>query len=224
MTCRWTFLAAGRSGWLRRILIPILAGAGVAAWVATASAQAPAALVVDITGPSDPAVEAFDELEVGARVTLGAQSEITVMHYASCRELSLRGGAVVVGADGLDYPGARLLGGRAGDCPAQVTVHESSLVGAGVVLRSVKPRPAVSPTPSFLLAIAGQAYDELRIQTSCEVIARRPIRSARVAWEAGDAPLTPGDYTVVLAGEGQMMHAARIRVTADGPGLIVLRP
>lgn len=224
MLCRLASTATGRAGGLRRMLVSLLAGALLALWSAGAPAQTPGALVLDISGPSEPEVGAFDELEVGATVELGAATEITILHYASCRELSLRGGAVVVEADRLRHPGAKLLGGSAGDCPTPVKVHEAALIGAGVVLRSVKPRPAVSPTPEFLIAVGDQAYTELRIQLGSAIVLTRPIRTARVAWNSGDAPLAPGDYTVVLAGEGQTMHAARISVTADGPGLIVLRP
>lgn len=225
MTCRGKFSAAGNAGRLLRGLFATLAGAVMVLAAAAAWAQGRAALVVDITGTSDPQVAAFDELEAGAKLRLGRETEITIMHYASCRELRLRGGTVVVGEAALETPGAQLLGGRGCDCPEMVTVSEASVVGAGVVLRSVSALPKVSPRPSFLIALAGGAgHDELRIQKGSEVVLHRPIDGARVRWDAADAPLAPGDYTVVLVGEGQTAHAARIRVAADGPDLIVLRP
>lgn len=203
----------------------LIAGCTLAALLAApAAAQEPAALVIDVTGPTTPAVGAFDELPAGASLELGAKTEITLSHYASCEEVALRGGTVKVLPADVGYSGSTVLSAVKTECPQPVKMHKSDLIGAVVVLRSVKPRPEVSQTPNFLVAVHEGDYDRISIQLGTDVLVSRKLTGPRVIWNRTDPPLKPGEYTVILSGAGDRMHAAQIKVAPGGSGTLVLRP
>src|SRR5262249_61630695 len=67
-----------------------------------AEAQQPfAALVLEATGVSRPAVQPYTEVPAGATVELSPGARLVLFHYYTCRALGLTGGKVVVNAEGL---------------------------------------------------------------------------------------------------------------------------
>src|SRR5690242_14582235 len=59
--------------------------------VAPAAAQSPpaVALVTDVNGRTDPAIEPFSEMPAGTAVRLAPGATLNVIFYASCEELTI---------------------------------------------------------------------------------------------------------------------------------------
>jgi hypothetical protein len=72
--------------------------AGVVALVFPAAAQAPVAVVEDVTG-SVAGVEFMDFVEAGKVIRLGPQGSIVLSYLKSCTRESIKGGTVTVGAE-----------------------------------------------------------------------------------------------------------------------------
>ena len=77
-----------------------------------------AALVVDIIGDSSPAVDPFSELEAGDEIELAGDAELIVMHYATCEEIHIAGGAMMIGRDGVRIAaGSEVIARDKVECP-----------------------------------------------------------------------------------------------------------
>ncbi len=104
----------------------------VAALAAGAAGAQPAALVMDADGVAN--VELFEEFEAGREIELGS-GRLSVMHYANCEEIEVRGGRVMIGETDIEVNDGEILKQRVLPCPEEVQLADTGQVG-GVVLRS----------------------------------------------------------------------------------------
>lgn len=117
---------------------------------ATARAEAPVALVLDITGPGADSVEAFSELYPGDAVDLGAGS-IEFMHYPGCEEVVVEGGRLSFSAQNYTARQGKVADVRSARCPKEVALGSDTQVG-GVVLRAAGGKALkIAPRPTLLL-------------------------------------------------------------------------
>src|SRR2546423_3275497 len=66
------------------------------ATVGTASAQAPAGLVLEATGTISPAVRPYTEITGGTTLALSGGAKLVFVHYQSCKTVTVVGGAVTI--------------------------------------------------------------------------------------------------------------------------------
>jgi len=126
----------------------------LAALTSTAHAQAPVALVEEVTGTL-PGVEFMDYVAPGKVIALGPRDAIVLGYIRSCWRETIRGGTVTVGQDQSDVSGGtvervkvRCDGGR------MELAAEQSRQGATSVMRdgaAGRPRRAALPKPQFIL-------------------------------------------------------------------------
>lgn len=186
-------------------------------WAAPALAAEKAALVIDVIGGTDPAVEPFSELDAGVEVTLEADAEIIVMHYATCEETHVAGGVVSVGRAALKTSGgATVIAQDKVECPETVAFVEETNASGAVVLRSAG-EAAISPRPVFVAP--GATVVEVMVD-GAPVAAR--VVGGRAVWPSSAPDLMVGQtYQLRLTGpDGPRFSAGMVRGNA---GVAILR-
>ena len=162
------------------------------AWVGTASAQAPAGLVLETSGTITPAAKPFTEIAGGTTLTLSGGARLVFAHYHTCKTVTVVGGSVTVTAtsyvtrDGKQSDAAM-------PCPKKVNVRGGGELG-GVVFRSISANRALTLQTEAAFVLVGQrAADFLtaRITRDDAQVAEGPIRDQVFRWPAGAPPLTP---------------------------------
>src|SRR5699024_840315 len=133
-----------------RTLVTAMALSGLLAW--PAAAIGPAALILDVSGTVEPAIEPFQEVADGTVLELGPDATLTISHYGSCEEVAVSGGTVAVRADGLGLEGSRVLSREEIACPGRVVMTEADLINMSVTLRAVMVPKTMAPAPEFFLA------------------------------------------------------------------------
>lgn len=191
-----------------------------------ASAQEMGALVTEASGGISPPVAPFDELSVGAELTLAPGAVLAAEHYTSCESVTIGGGTLGVGRDGFRLGGAAVLGLARLACPRIVRLAEDT-VAAGVVIRSLGPDRSLLGTPTMGLepsvVVAGGA-DSLRIDGAEGTLAVLPVTGGRVSMPAAGLGLRDGAvYRLIVSRDGAERQVEVLAVN-QGPARVVLRP
>ena len=183
------------------------------------------ALVIDVLGDVTPAVEAFEDVPPGTALTLGGGAEIIISHYKSCEELTISGGTIGVGVDGLDINGGEIVAKEEVDCPATVAMANADTASATVVVRNFDELPKVPLTPSIVLVGENAAnFDAVTLKRKDKVVTNLAIVDRRVQWPQEGLYLSDRtQYSLVLAGAGGTFEAV---VVADRrtKARVLLRP
>ena len=185
MTKRHSIVLAG---------VVLLLAAGPSALAQAPPPPARAALVLEVSGATTPALKPYREILSGTTVTLDPSARLVFLHYDTCRTITVSGGTVTFAAGTAPaIQGASSQSDVRGQCPRKVAGSGSS---AATIFRSLgPPRVNLSVTPSFVLV--GQRADEfvrLRVLRQGQEVLARPLEGPRFQWPAGEGPLPPGDY------------------------------
>ena len=129
----------------------VLQAAG--AFILTASAQSPAAVVEEIQG-SVPGIAFMDYVEPGQIIRLGAHDRIVLGYLKSCWRETISGGTVTVGPDQSEAAGGEMARAKVA-CEGGKMMLSAELAGksGAMVFRQV-PKPhavAAAPHPEFTL-------------------------------------------------------------------------
>lgn len=177
-----------------------------------------AALVVDVVGGAAPMIEPFSELEAGDQVDLDADAELIVMHYATCEEIHIAGGGMIIGRDDVRIDDrAEVIARDKVECPATVAFREDANAAGAVVLRSAG-EAVIAPRPVFVAAGA----DQVEVSLGDRVIAVAKVSGGRALWPTDAPDLMVGEtYALRMTGPGgDKAAAATVRGNA---GVAILR-
>lgn len=197
------------------------------AFLAPAAALAdPAALVIDAQGSVAPEVGAFEDVDAGTVLTLGADAEVIVSHYKACEEITATGaGTISVNADALVLDGVTVSDRVAVDCPSAVALASADTASATVVIRDVVPLAKVPLMPEIVLVGANAArFDSLELMRGKTSVKTMDVKDRFVVWPAEGLILSDRKkYKLILTGPGARATA---EVVADKriSSRVVLRP
>ncbi|MEO1492823.1 MAG: hypothetical protein AAFV19_11780 [Pseudomonadota bacterium] len=203
-------------------IIGLVSAIGLSAPAASADMRA---LIVDLAGTVDPAVDLFDELVIGTELTLGANTELTLSHYGACNEIVIKGGSVIIGKKDIKIVGGRELSRVQVDCPEQVALVQTDTTNASVIMRNFARIPSVPLAPQIVVNSApGTDVNRLTILRDETEIADLPVKNGMVRWPDGGLYLSDNTkYTLVVRGRG-VDHRAVVVASRDASGRVVLRP
>ncbi|MEM1161815.1 MAG: hypothetical protein AAGJ28_12845 [Pseudomonadota bacterium] len=208
-------------------MLKYLITATAIAFGAQAAADSPKALIIDIIGSVEPAVEAFDEIPAGQTLTLAPGSEISLTFYPTCEDVSIRGGTLSIGDDSMTIDDdGEVTAYTKGECPGNVELKASDLINAAIITRSNDSRPAISLRPTS--AVIGRdisRFNAVAIYNIDNTLVQEvPLNGRKAIWPADVAPLTDGsEYLLVVKGTDVQMQQAKILAVADAPQVIILR-
>ena len=172
--------------------------AGAAALgIAQAAAQVPAAMVLEVSGTTEPRLEALTEIEPGSSAVLSPGARLTFVHYKTCRTVSVEGGSLRWRLT--DFSATGKLLSEQKRCPRRFTLAAggSSQV-SGLMLRGA---PRIMATRPILLLTgpAAGAFNAAEIRLDDKVVANLAMSGQRAALPDGAPALTAGKtYALVL--------------------------
>jgi hypothetical protein len=135
----------------------ILGAAAMAAlWIGTAAAQAPVAVVEDVTG--NPAgIEFMDYVPAGKVIRLGPKDGVVLGYTKSCWRETITGGTVTVGDEQSTVAdGGRIQREKVG-CDTKMQLTQAQASKSGAIVFRAPPKPAAVPgaPPAAQLTLYG---------------------------------------------------------------------
>lgn len=202
-----------------------LAAAAALLCFSTAEAEEAGALVIDVLGDVSPEVGPFEDVPVGTVLTLGDGTEMIISHYKACEEVTLVGGKVTIGADGLDIAGGTVSGREPVDCPEEVVLAAVDTASATVVVRDVIELAKVPISPRIVLVGDGaDGYDTLTISRDGTHVRDLAIKDRQVLWpESGLYLSDRTQYELSLTGPAGK-YTADVVADRRTKSRVVLRP
>ncbi|MEO1492609.1 MAG: hypothetical protein AAFV19_10700 [Pseudomonadota bacterium] len=201
--------------------------ASILAMTVTAAAASDASVVIlDVQGDVTPSVDAFDELPAGTTLSLGAGTVLQLGHYATCAEVTVKGGTISIETDRVMFDGNESVTQDGETCVSNVTIAAADIVSASIVTRSSNiGTPLIAPRPAVAVGGPdGPGYTTLTVMAGSETVLSAPIVDRRAVVPADAAPLEPGKtVTLIINGPTVQQHAARAVVAEDAAGWVVLR-
>lgn len=207
-------------------LVPVAAVMAACVLHSPAHADDPGALLIDAVGEISPALEPFEEIGIGARLTLAPNAEVTISHYGACEEVTVRGGAILIGRSTMQIYQGALLDRQKGDCPQSLELAETDVAVGGVVLRGMSLREQVPLRPQFVISGDPSRFDRLVVAERNETVLSIPVSGRLVAWPDSAPDLDPlQDYSVILhrKGGGKVFSVA-VKAEPEAPSRTILRP
>ncbi len=171
-----------------------------------AAADAPAALVMELSGTTRPALAVHGELVPGTRVSLSPGASVALLHYVTCSIVTVSGGDVTVTAQGLEIAATARQSAKPGPCPR---VHRITMAGLGPQSGVVVSRTIGTPTPPLVVAAGGQVL----------VTGDGSVKAAQLLDEAGksvDAALVLRNQSVLLPQTLVLRRPYVLRLQIDG--------
>lgn len=199
----------------------------IGAPVLAAPMGGPAALIIDIQGDMAPAIEPYEEVSGGTTLKLGPETELTISHYKSCREVTLRGGSVKVRARALKITGGKILSDVTEACPARAELADDN-TGTGVVrLRGDGAALTLRPRLRIVIVGANQAayITATLFAPHGAIVATAPIQERTAVLPINAPLLAPGPgYRLELMGEQDERSSFNVVIQADGARMAILEP
>ena len=161
------------------------------------AAERSVALALEVSGPTVPVVEAYDELLSGQVVKLSAKSEIKFLHYGLCETVILKSGRIEFGEMGYAIDQGTIVEAVAGECPTKIYLNQDAQVG-GVVFRSAG-LLRLSERPNFMLI--GRCRDQMksvRISRSGKTVFEFKRMGRQLALPSGTTLERGGNYLLEL--------------------------
>lgn len=165
-----------------------------------AFAGEPAALALDISGPSKPAVEPFTELETKTPIELDPETTIEFLHYATCKAVTIKGGRLNFTQQRFLHKGGTVLESKRAECPKTVALSGASQIG-GVVFRSANGKKVTATTRPSIVLVGNQAdtYREIRISQRGKTILEAKLHGRSFIYPDNAPTLEKGQqYEVTL--------------------------
>lgn len=184
-----------------------------------ASGGEPVALVTDYAGGKGSKIEAFSELTEGQTLTLGAKDRVTVLHYRSCKSLTITGGTIHISRQAVTQDGGTREEAPGEACPQELTVATAG-VGGGALVRAV----GFSTIPSALescILVGAQAskISAVAVGQNDTPLFTAKVQGRRLEIPAGQSLTEGSDYSLgFLAGKTvlQTQNVSAIAPSSNG--------
>lgn len=95
-----------------------------------------AGLILETTGNVPASVAPYTEVASGSDVALGSDySTVLIAHYATCRQVDVKGGALTVNKDDYAVHDGQILSEVQQPCPEHVKIGQTTAIAGGLVMR-----------------------------------------------------------------------------------------
>jgi hypothetical protein len=172
-----------------------------------AHAAKPAALALDVSGPTTPQIEPFTELDPKSPIELGPESTIEFLHYQRCETITVQGGRLNFTSQRYLHKGGKVVSVKRAECAKEVALTGASAIG-GIVLRSAGKKGVRGTTrPSFVLVGKNaDGYVSIRISENGKPILESKLHGRTFFYPDSAPILEKGKFytvTVTPAGSGK---------------------
>jgi len=217
MTTRMPFGPAARSAAAVTIAVVLLAAGGTAVSAQQPQAGNAAALVEDVKASGDAGVEFMDFVYPGQSIPLGAQGQLVLGYFSSCRVETIHGGTVTIGTAESRVSGGQM---RAANrpCDPKRFAATTQTAEAGAAVKRVTPfddrlwaeASLKSDRPVFRWRDKGPATVRVMEagQPAPQVVWTASASKGYVEYPGRPALRTGVQYVVEVTGAGGTKHAA----------------
>jgi hypothetical protein len=194
------------------------------------AAEPPAALVMDVSGSTEPTVTAMSEIASGTPLKLDAAARVTLLDYARCKAVTVSGGTITVTRFDFVTDG-KIISETGAPCPRvhKLSANAGGAVAGGLVMRGLAAPPRWPLDREFVFAgdggdklAAAAIYADGRLDSP---LLRLDVAGRRARVPAGAAPLPEGDKYVLrltLHGRAEPVDISFIGAAPAGPSLLVV--
>lgn len=185
----------------------------------------PVALVIEASPSVKPTQRPFSELSDGARLELGAEGVVHLLHYYRCEELIIRGGDLTVTVLASSRKGGEVIKQQSKPCPKQVNVAPTSAV-SGLVLRGFEKPNAVAERPMIVFVGDGQSrVERVDVLIDGQKLHQFEMAGPAIEWPTDAAPLKIGTvYILALTdGDGAELGAVQVMPTVNTGSPVLIR-
>jgi hypothetical protein len=182
-------------------------------WAGAAAAQTPSGMIMEVSGPTEPAVQALSEVDPGFSVKLGAGAKMSFVHYQSCKLVSVEGGTVTLRLTAYTVDGKVLSEQKR--CPKRFAMAAGGSTEAGaLVVRGSATK--LSNRPIFLLTGAGaEGVASADLMQDGKLVAALSFSARRASPPESALPLR-GQYEVVVKGKGGQSSVRKFEAADTG--------
>jgi hypothetical protein len=132
----------------------IILGAVATLWIGSAVAQAPVAVVEDVTG-SPAGVEFMDYVSAGKVIRLGPKDAMVLGYMKSCWRETITGGTVTVGEEQSTVSEGRIQREKVGCDGGKMQLTQAQASKSGAMVFRAPPKPVAGTTPQAQLTLYG---------------------------------------------------------------------
>ena len=212
------------------ILLPAMLDVRLARAANTNSAVA--ALVMELTGVTEPPLVVHREVATGARIAIAPGARLSLLHYATCSIVTFSGGTVKVTEQGLEAEEVNIESTKSGPCPQ---VHKISLsglgpLGGGIVSRGISRDPSqyAEVAPDGLVVITGAGAANAVSADVLDVDRKRVNGEVTIYHESfrlnGALPSRrPYFISIHFGGRSEPVEVPVSILASDAKGLLILR-
>jgi len=208
---------------IRTAAVIVALSAGMTAGAARADVSA--GILLDVKGTVTPAVTALSEVEAGEKLALGPDSRLTLVHYRSCRTLTVVGGSVTFNLTQLIVQGGKIEDEKR-RCPKRFALADGgSTTAGGLVLRG-GPGETQQMTQRPIILLSGPRAAEIadaELRGPGGTVARWPAGTRRLELPASGSALQTGtSYDLVLrarAGGAEETHKLTVSSAAGAEAI-----
>lgn len=189
------------TGFMARI-VSLFLGASIAFASPAAGAAENAAIILDYTGTPDPLLQSYNELPSGTTIELGPTEQIILLHYKTCRTITIQGGKIRVGTADLDVDGGKMTVTESGTCPQQSQLRVAG-IGGGVMVRAAGPIILPDTLSCILVGGKGGDVESLALVDGGKTVTTAMVVGRRTIMMPGSLPIEPGHaYTLRIKLKG----------------------
>jgi len=192
--------------------------------------EAPAGLLMSLSGTSSPPLAAMSEIPSAFPLQLAAGTELTFLHYAKCKLITVAGGTLTVTRTDFAADG-KIVAEKDGPCPRvhQLGANAPGTTSGGLVMRGIGSMPRWPLDREFVFAGTGSdklktasIYAEGRLDTP---LVRLDVSGHQARFPANAPPLAANERYVLrltMEDRAQPVDIPFIGAAPDGPSLLVV--
>jgi hypothetical protein len=177
-----------------RIAITIGIIALAAAATAPALADEAAALVLAVSGFTEPELSPYAEINDGQMLMLRAGARLTFLHYRTCTRVTVSGGTVTVSAESYELGGGAYQSRERVPCPVKMAVVAA--MNTPMTLERGDARDSMltlAPGAAFVvIGEGGRGFSSARVVQNGAVLREVRVTGSNFRWADATARIAPG--------------------------------
>lgn len=185
-------------------------------------AAEPVALVTASQGKPVAGLELYSEVEDGAVLKLGAGQGVTLLHYRSCRNVTVTSGEAVVTRRAVEAKGAMVEETAAENCPQEVSVTTTG-VGGGALVRAVGFVTMPARLDCIIVGEKRKKVSKVEVVLDDKTVQSLPVVGGRITSPADAVPLDgEREYQLRLISGKSVLSEGKVGIVESKPGRICL--
>lgn len=210
------------TGW-GRVGFLVFAGAWAGLFASGAAAQTASGMLMEVSGQTEPAVQALSEVQPGFTVKLAPGAKLSFVHYSTCKLVNVEGGTVTLKLTAYTVTDGKVLNEQK-RCPKRFALVAGGSTEAGALVvrgdtATAKARPMAARPIVLLAGVAADSYSAAELRSGDKLVATMTVSGRRAVLPDSAPALKAGEvYQLVLVPKaGGKPATTAVTVVEAGP-------